>query len=141
MHDWLVIIIGAGVAIVLLGNILAFFRSRPLRQFLKEIARPVGKDYFDFHSDKASSKIYYGNSFVTGTSVVSSDGIYLESVFKFYVVIPWKAIYSIRAITVNGQRVANLRIGTGKELNRQLVIPWSSKFQVHIPEAVIFIDG
>lgn len=106
-------------------------------RFLKAVGKPVPKNYFDPFSEKARSSIQYRDKVVSGLTSASKEGIYLESIFKFYVVIPWEIISAIRIEDVRQETFANLRIRQGGEIDRKLSICWNHAFEKFIPETVI----
>lgn len=143
MLDWSIYLAALILAVSFLGLLLHIRKSRELAQFLDSVASPVDKDYFDRWSDTAVCNAFfqYGESVIPGSLSASKEGVYLESVLRFHVLIPWGIITAIRVVSTNGQLAANLRIRQGNELNRQLTVSWNSAIQKYVPETVIVVKG
>lgn len=143
MPDWFIYLTVLLLAVSFLGCFLHIRKSRELTQFLNSVADPVGKDYFDRWSETAvcDAFLQYGDSVIPGSLCASKEGVYLESVLRFHVLIPWEIITAIRVIGTNGKLSANLRIQQGNELNRQLTVSWDSAIHKYIPETVIVVKG
>tara|TARA_R110001592_G_scaffold254048_7_gene517266 strand:- start:19082 stop:19507 length:426 start_codon:yes stop_codon:yes gene_type:complete len=139
--EWVTYTIVAILILLSVANIVSFRQSRELRAFLNAVARPVPSDYFDPFSAKAGDLIQYRKTQVSGASNVSSEGIYLESVFKFHVVIPWAVVIAIRVLTIKGKLVANLKISHNNEIDRELIISWHPDYNEFIPKNVIIVRG
>lgn len=143
MPEWSIYIAALILAVSLIGLFMHIRRSMKLAQFLKLVANPVGKDCFDPWSETAvcNALFQYGDSVTPGSLSASKEGVYLESVLRFHVLIPWGIITAIRVVSTNGKLTANLRIRQGNELNRQLTVSWNSAIQEYVPETVIVVKG
>lgn len=139
MMEWILIAVGGLILLPSIANIISIIQARKLKNFLSSVGTSVPKDYFDPFSEKALNLIHYEGAAVSGLSSVSSDGIYLESIFKFHVVIPWEAIFSIRVCEHKGKPYAHLRIRHEGEINRELTVPWSAGFERNVPNVVSLI--
>ena len=141
MPDWLIYalcIFVAGIAVV---NVMSIYQGRELARFLSSVGTPVAKDYFNPFGEKAGSTIQYGKAAVSGFTSVSDEGVYLESVFKFYVVVPWSNIYAIRIVDTRKGTIANLRISHNSEINREILVSWNHEFDKTIPDTVTVVNG
>ncbi len=141
MPDWIIYAVVIFLAAIIVVNVISMYQAHGLIQFLKSVGKPVTKDYFDPFAAKAGSSIQYGDITVSGFTSVSKEGIYLESVFKFYIVVPWSKVCAIRIIEVKKRTFANLRISHEGEINRRLIISWNREFDKLIPETVSVVRG
>ena len=137
--DWLIYFLGFVLIVVITGNLISHLNSRGLVRFLKKVARPVPRDYFDPFAPKADRAIQYEEKVVSGFVIASSEGLYLESVFSFRAVLPWEAVSAIRIKVIGKEEYANLRIRVDGEINRMLIVPWRHEFNMFVPHSVTLV--
>ena len=140
MIESVILVIGVAVAALVIANLVQIRQAKGLMELLGKVAIPVPRDYFDPFKKKTIRGIQYGDKTFSGVVAASAEGVYLESVFKFYAVIPWERIAAIRTGSKNGKDVANLRIHYDGTTDRELWVAWDEEFQQHLPETTILVQ-
>ena len=121
------------IIFVIINRVLTY-RARHLRYFLNEVANKCEIDpHFENH---LCTTIYYDRAHVLGMVNVDKRGVFLYSLNRFNVLLPWEKIISIRFVELKGDKIANFRISSHQGVNRKLSFEWDSVFNEKIPGSV-----
>ncbi|GAA4107335.1 hypothetical protein [Zhongshania borealis] len=140
MNIFYLILVVAGVIFFYLFviNLHAILKSRVVKSYICN---------FSYHADinsvvdnKVMGMLYFPEkiSFVVYVGV-TPEGIFIYSLYKFSIVIPWKNLAAVRVINAKGSILANLRLYSEGIVDRKLLIPWKNEFNSEIPLGVVVI--